>query len=153
MDNNMDRRVLMGVISGAAIMLTACSSTCGVDSGITAGTADDFAANVPTKVYFDFDKSDLSEAAKKRISAQACWLKTYSGTKVTVAGHTDVRGTAEYNLALGNSRANSTAAELENGGVEKERITTVSYGKERLEEAGTTEMEHAKNRRTETTVG
>jgi peptidoglycan-associated lipoprotein len=108
---------------------------------------------VPAKVYFDFDKSKLSEAAKKRVAAQACWLKTYSGTKVTVAGHTDVRGTVEYNAALGSARADATAKELEVGGVAGDRISTVSYGKERPEDSGTTEEAHAKNRRTETIVG
>jgi peptidoglycan-associated lipoprotein len=149
----MNRKVLIGMFATTTLLLTACSSTCGVDGNIKPGTPEDFAANVPTKVYFDFDRSDLSDAAKKRISAQACWLKTYSGARVTVEGHTDVRGTNEYNMALGSARANSTTAELESNGVTKDRITTVSYGKERLETTGTTEEEHARNRRTETIVG
>jgi peptidoglycan-associated lipoprotein len=153
MDRIMNRKVLVGLFTATAVAVTACSSTCGVDSNITAGTPEDFAANVPTKVYFDFDKFDLSDAAKKRISAQACWLRTYSGTKVTVEGHTDVRGTAEYNMALGTARANAAATALESEGVGRERINTVSYGKDRLETTGTTEAEHARNRRTETIVG
>ncbi|MDR0695200.1 MAG: OmpA family protein [Holosporales bacterium] len=149
----MDRKILVGLVSSAALVLTACSSTCGVDSGIIPGSPEDFAANVPTKVYFDFDKAKLSDAAKKRVSAQACWLKTYTNTTATVTGHTDVRGTGEYNMALGSARASATVAELVANGVQKERLTTVSYGKERVEDPGTTEEAHAKNRRTETIIG
>ncbi|MDR0942369.1 MAG: OmpA family protein [Holosporales bacterium] len=149
----MNRRVLLGLMAATPLVLAACSCTCGVDGGkAKPGSAEDFAANVPNTVYFDFDSSALSDAAKKRIDAQACWLKTYTGTKATVAGHADVRGTAEYNQALGEARANSTAKELAKNGVEKDRITTVSYGKERVVDTGTTEEAHAKNRRTETTV-
>jgi peptidoglycan-associated lipoprotein len=116
------------------------------------GSAEDFDTNVPNAVYFDFDKSSLSEAAKKRVAAQACWLKMYSGKKATVAGHTDVRGTAEYNMALGETRATAVAKELRDAGVDGSRVTTVSYGKERVIDTGTDEMDHARNRRAVTTV-
>ena len=95
----------------------------------------------------------MTDSAKKRVEAQAAWLKTYTDKNVTVEGHCDVRGTAEYNMALGEARANSTAKELQKNGVAKERVSTVSYGKERVVDSGTTEMAHAKNRRTVSVVG
>jgi peptidoglycan-associated lipoprotein len=151
------RGVLLCTLASAVVLLTACSKVCsvkGVDSGagISPGSPEDFAANVPNTVYFDFDKSSLTEAAKKRVSAQATWLKTYPDKRVTVSGHADVRGTAEYNMALGQARANSTAKELKSGGVDGSRVETVSFGKERPLTDETTEAAHAKNRRTETIV-
>ncbi|MDR2667153.1 MAG: OmpA family protein [Holosporales bacterium] len=149
----MERKVLSGLFAAAAL-LSACNCTCGVkDSSVTPGSSADFEANVPNVVYFDFDKSKLSEAAKKRVEAQVAWLKTYSGTKATVEGYTDVRGTAEYNIALGQARANEVANSLKASGIESDRLTTVSYGKERLVDTGTTELAHAKNRRAVTVVG
>lgn len=150
----MNRTQLLVTMAATAVAVSACSCTCGVDSGnIKPGTPEDFAANTPNVVYFDFDKSNLTDSAKKRVEAQAAWLKTYKDSKVTVEGHTDVRGTAEYNMALGEARANSTAKELRNQGIESERISTVSYGKERVVDSGTSEMAHAKNRRTVSVVG
>jgi peptidoglycan-associated lipoprotein len=150
------RRVLMLTLAGSAVMLAACNRTCTVDGegggNVAPGSAEDFANNIPNAVYFDFDKSNLTDSAKKRVEAQACWLKTYSGTKSSVAGHTDVRGTAEYNMALGESRANSVSKSLQASGIEGSRITTVSYGKERVVDTGTDELAHAKNRRAVTTV-
>jgi peptidoglycan-associated lipoprotein len=139
-----------------SVLLSACNNTCVVDGEkgdtITPGTPEDFSANVPNSVYFDFDKSKLSQAALDRLKAQSCWLKTYSGTKANVAGHTDVRGTSEYNMALGEARAASASRALQDLGVEGTRISTVSYGKERVIDTGTDEMSHARNRRAVTTV-
>lgn len=149
----MNRSTLLGTIAGTSLLLAACSCTCGIDGRGTPGSAEDFAANTPNVVYFEFDRSNLTDSAKKRVEAQAAWLKTYTGTNVTVEGHCDVRGTAEYNMALGEARANSTAAELRKQGVAGERISTVSYGKERVVDSGTTEAAHAKNRRTVSVVG
>ena len=149
----MNRKALLSLIASSAVVLAACSCTCGVDGNVKPGTAEDFAANTPNVVYFDFDSSKLSDSAKKRVEAQAAWLKTYTGTNVTVEGHCDVRGTAEYNMALGEARANSTAKELRNQGIAGEIVSTVSYGKERVVDTGTTEEAHAKNRRTVSVVG
>ncbi|MDR3224369.1 MAG: OmpA family protein [Holosporales bacterium] len=149
----MDRKILLATFASVAVMLAACTCPCGVDSGSsTSGSAEDFNANVPHTVYFDFDKAALSQAAKQRVVSQADWLKTYTATKVTVAGNTDSRGTSEYNMALGQKRADATAKELVDNGVGSDRVTTVSYGKERLVDTGTTEAAHAKNRRTETSL-
>lgn len=150
----MNRKFLLGAIFGIAGMMAACNNTCSVDGTgtIVPGSADDFAANIPNTVYFDFDKSNVSETAQKRVDAQACWLKTYSATTATVEGHCDSRGTAEYNMALGQQRANSVKKALEAQGIDASRLTTVSYGKERLVDTGTTEASHAANRRTVTAI-
>ncbi len=151
----MNRNLLMGSMAAVAVLVAACSCPCNVKdaAGVTPGTADDFEANVPNVVYFDFDSSKVLDSAKSRIEAQAAWLKVYTGTRANVEGHTDVRGTAEYNMALAQARANSVAKELTNLGVASDRVTTVSYGKERPVDTGTTETAHAKNRRTVTVVG
>ncbi len=148
---------VLGLISSVAIFMAACSNTCKVDGNgqngsVVPGSAEDFKTNVPDTVYFYFDSAKLSDSAKSRLKAQADWLKTYSSTKATVEGHTDVRGTAEYNMALGTSRADSAMKELVNNGVAKDRLTVVSYGKERVVDTGTTEEAHAKNRRAVTVV-
>ncbi len=145
---------LLSLLTGVVLLLGACSKTCDVEQAATIipGSAEDFRTNVPDRVYYDFDSSKLSEAAKKRLEAQACWLNTYTGVKVSVEGHTDTRGTAEYNMALGDARANAATRELMKKGVSKDRVTVVSYGKERVSDEGTTEEAHAKNRRAVTTV-
>ena len=151
----MNRTKLLSSMVAVAVVVSACSCTCSTDTagGVQPGSPEDFATNTPNVVYFDFDKSNLTSAAKQRVEAQAAWLNKYKDTKVTVEGHTDVRGTAEYNMALGEARANSTAKELRNQGVASDRISTVSYGKERVVDSGTSEMAHAKNRRAVSVVG
>ena len=111
------------------------------------GTAADFKANVPDRVHFDFDSSRILDSAKPRVDAMACWFKSFPSTKATIEGHTDSRGTEEYNLGLGARRANSLLEALGNQGLDKGRFTVVSYGKERLEDTGTSETSHARNRR------
>lgn len=149
----MNRKYLLGAMLGAGLFLAACSNVCKVETGgIAPGTPEDFKANVPDRVFFDFDSAKVTPAAMKRIEAQATWLNTYSSTKATIEGHTDSRGTAEYNLALGQSRANAAQNALEGQGIDKSRTTTVSYGKERLENLGTTEADHAQNRRAVTVI-
>ena len=146
---------LLGLIGSIAVFMAACSNTCDVDSqggAVTPGTAADFKQNVPDRVFFDFDSAKLSDAAKKRLDAQVGWFRTYSSTKATVEGHADVRGTSEYNMALGSSRANSVSEYYEKSGLDKTRFTVISYGKERPEDTGTTEEAHAKNRRSVTIV-
>lgn len=150
----MNRTSLLTLIAAAGLM-AACSKTCEVDGqsgSITPGTAEDFKTNVPDRIFFDFDSSKVLDSAQKRLDAQACWLKTYPSTKVTVEGHTDSRGTAEYNMGLSASRANATVDALAKLGVDKDRVSVVSYGKERLDDLGTTEEAHAKNRRAVTVV-
>ncbi len=101
-------------------------------------------------VYFDFDKSDLRQDARDALSKNAeTLLKSVTGSKVQVAGHCDERGSDEYNLALGDRRAKSVAKYLTNLGVTADRITTISYGKEKPAVQGHDEASWSKNRRAE----
>ncbi len=102
---------------------------------------------VQDRVFFDYNSSDLSEEAKKILDVQAQWLKSDPSIKITIEGHCDERGTREYNIALGDRRANSAKSYLVKNGVEAARIKTVSYGKERLAYFGTDEVTVSKNRR------
>jgi peptidoglycan-associated lipoprotein len=98
-------------------------------------------------VYFAFDKSELDAAATATLDANAEWLNANPSVDVTVEGNCDQRGTREYNLALGQRRANSVAGYLEKHGVAASRIKTVSFGKERPVCKGTGEACWAQNRR------
>jgi peptidoglycan-associated lipoprotein len=104
--------------------------------------------NSPLKpAFFSYDSDDLDDAAKKALDADAGILKTYGTWVVTIEGHCDERGTAEYNLALGDRRALSAKNYLVSLGVEASRIRTVSYGKEFPFDAAHDESAYSKNRR------
>jgi peptidoglycan-associated lipoprotein len=108
----------------------------------------EFAANANLKdVYFDFDKYDIRPEAARILDANATWLKANPGNLVLIEGHCDERGTAEYNLALGERRAKSTMNYLVGQGVAASRITVISYGKERPLCTEKTEACWAMNRR------
>jgi peptidoglycan-associated lipoprotein len=100
-----------------------------------AATATHAAGNALAKgvkdVYFDFDRYDLRPADLATLQTDADFLSAHGGDKVTIAGHCDERGSEEYNLALGVSRANAVSAKLESLGVASQRLKTVSYGKEK----------------------
>ncbi|MBN2779669.1 MAG: peptidoglycan-associated lipoprotein Pal [Alphaproteobacteria bacterium] len=137
-------------------MLAACagdSTSLGdpVD-GVTPGTAEDFAARVGAKVYFDFNMYDLKQEAQDKLSVQAEWLNMYKDVNVTVEGHCDERGTNAYNQGLGSRRANAVKDFLMERGVEASRIKTVSYGETRPEVAEHNEEAWAMNRRSITVV-
>jgi peptidoglycan-associated lipoprotein len=101
-------------------------------------------------VYFDFDKSDLRQDARNVLSKNAeILLKSKQGAKVKVEGHCDERGSAEYNLALGERRAKSALHYLLTLGVQADRLSIISYGKEKPAVQGTDEAAWAKNRRAE----
>ncbi len=101
-------------------------------------------------VYFDFDKSDLRQDARDALSKNAeALLKQVADAKVKIAGHCDERGSDEYNLALGDRRAKSVAKYLETLGVKADRITTISFGKEKPAVDGHDEAAWSKNRRAE----
>ncbi|MGE5413478.1 MAG: peptidoglycan-associated lipoprotein Pal [Syntrophomonadaceae bacterium] len=84
-----------------------------------------------TDAYFDFDQSDLREDARSTLSTDAQWLKKHPSVQVLIEGHCDERGTAAYNLALGDRRANAAKEYLVSLGIDASRIRTISYGKER----------------------
>lgn len=107
---------------------------------------------VQDRVFFTYDSSDVNEEAKKILDVQVAWLKSDPSIKITIEGHCDERGTREYNIALGEKRANSAKKYLVSNGVEAGRIKTVSYGKERPAFFGATEEIFNKNRRAVTVV-
>ncbi len=101
------------------------------------------------RVYYDFDSSSLTGAARSSLSKNAGVMKEHSDLKVEIQGHCDERGTTEYNLALGNRRAASAKSYLVDQGISPSRLTTISYGEERPLERGSTESAWAANRRAE----
>jgi peptidoglycan-associated lipoprotein len=143
----------------AATLLTACD--CAQDDTATAsgqggsalsqgavapGTAADFVANVGDRVFFDLDKSTVRAEGSEAIKRQGEWLKKYPNMTVTVAGHCDERGTTEYNLALGERRANAAKEMLIAQGIDAARVKVVSFGKERPVAEGHTEEAYQQNR-------
>jgi len=100
-------------------------------------------------IYFDFDKALLKDNSKATLKKHADWLKANNAVNITIAGNCDERGTAEYNLALGQRRADAAAKYLTTLGVAKNRVKTVSYGKEKPLDPGHNEEAWAKNRRDE----
>ncbi|MGQ0526910.1 MAG: peptidoglycan-associated lipoprotein Pal [Alphaproteobacteria bacterium] len=116
------------------------------------GSAQDFITNVGDRVLFGYDRYDLSPEGQQILDRQAAWLNQYPNLNITVEGHADERGTREYNLALGERRANSTKNYLVARGVAAGRLNTVSYGKERPAVTGSNESSWAENRRTVTAV-
>ncbi|MDD2839647.1 MAG: peptidoglycan-associated lipoprotein Pal [Rickettsiales bacterium] len=102
--------------------------------------------SVPDRVYFDFDKYNISNESADILKLQAEWLKSDTNINVVIEGHCDERGTREYNLALGERRATAVKKYLVKQGVAISRIKTISYGKERPIFVGSGEAVWAKNR-------
>jgi peptidoglycan-associated lipoprotein len=119
---------------------------------VTAGSPEDFLVNVGDRVFYGFDRYDLTAAARATLERQAEWLQRYSNRRIVIEGHADERGTREYNLALGERRANAAKNYLVAVGVSPSRITTISYGKEQPAVLGATEAAWAQNRRGVTVV-
>lgn len=107
---------------------------------------------VKDRVFFAYDSSALSEESKKILNVQSQWLNSDKSIKITIEGHCDERGTREYNIALGERRANATKDYLVSKGVNPERISIVSYGKERPAFFGSSPEVMAKNRRAVTVI-
>ena len=118
------------------------------DDAISAASLDDLNKNSPLKpAFFDLDSSDLTASAQRALDENAALLKRYASWSITVEGHCDERGTAEYNLALGERRAIAARAYLVSLGIPADRLRTVSYGKEFPFDPGHDESAFAKNRR------
>lgn len=115
--------------------------------GIRAGSSDDLIINVGDRVFFEFASHELSGDSQEQLQAQAAWLKQYSNVSITVEGHCDERGTREYNIALGERRAQTMKNYLIGLGVSANRLSTLSYGKERPAVLGSNESAWAQNRR------
>ena len=148
---------LLGAFAAIAL-LAACSNTdenaaaTGAGGTIRPGTQEDLVANVGDRVFFDFDSSVVRADQRPVLQRQAQWMGTHSAVRVQVEGHADERGTREYNLALGQRRANAARDALVASGVNGSRITTISYGKDRPAALGSDEASWAQNRRAVTVV-
>ena len=168
------RKVLL--LSIAAVALSACSTTS--DESLTSadrqdiqgdsmydtdiqrdvldgpepGSQQDLVVNVGDRVFFGYDRYDLNAEARRTLELQSEWLKRFPNINITISGHADERGTREYNLALGERRANSVRSYLVALGVSPNRITTVSFGKEQPAVLGSNAESWAQNRRSVTEV-
>jgi peptidoglycan-associated lipoprotein len=151
------------VVLSAVFLLSACdsapngSSSQSGKNGVTGnaphdGSAADLAQNVGDRVFFAYDSAVISSDGQKTLEAQAAWLKKYSSVNVTVEGHCDERGTREYNLALGERRAAAAKKYLVGLGVAANRLSTISYGKERPAVVGEDESAWSQNRRAVTVL-
>ncbi len=123
------------------------------DGAITPGSNADFQRSVTSNtVLFGLDQYDIDPAARAILDNQAQWLARYPNVRITIEGHCDERGTREYNLALGDRRANAAKNYLAARGVAASRITTISYGSERPAATGSDDAAWAQNRRAVTVV-
>ena len=122
-------------------------------SGPTPGSRADLIAQAGSDtIHFDTDSSDISADDQAVLTKQAAWLAKYPNVNATIEGHCDERGTREYNLALGDRRANAAKNFLVNAGVAASRLSVISYGKERPVATGSDEASWAQNRRAVTVV-
>ncbi len=142
--------------TGTASGQGAAGSSSSVDQG-AAGTATRplstiLTVDVGDRVFFGFDKYSLKAKARQTLERQATFLKNNPGVKVMLQGHADERGTREYNLALGDRRANSAKDYLIALGIDPNRVTIISYGKERPAVAGSNEAAWSQNRRAVTII-
>jgi peptidoglycan-associated lipoprotein len=141
----------------ACIVLTACATQKKITSGQLQGdvyTGSDsveyLASGVPDRVFFATNETVLTTASRETLRKQAAWLRKNSDINVVLEGHADERGTREYNLALGERRANSAKDYLMTYGISSDRISVLSYGKERPVDSGSNPLAWSKNRRSVT---
>lgn len=149
----------LGIASIA--LLAACSNTDSSSTGtgagagagnIRPGSQEDLVANVGDRVFFDYDRSNVRADQRPVLQRQAEWMGRYPEVRVQIEGNADERGTREYNLAIGQRRANATRDVLAAGGVDPSRISTISYGKDQPASLGSDESSWAQNRRAVTVV-
>lgn len=122
------------------------------EPGVIAGTNADFVQQMAGQdvIYFDTDRFNIDDIDASALQSQAQWLAKYPNKRITIEGHADERGTREYNLALGERRANAAKNYLDSIGINASRITIISYGKERPAALGSDESSWARNRRAAT---
>jgi peptidoglycan-associated lipoprotein len=157
------------LLAGALLLLAACSSPppppgppvaggpggpggTGAPGAVAPGSQQDLAQSAGDRVFFAFDRSDITPESQQTLQRQAEWLQRYPNVTVTIEGHCDERGTREYNLALGERRANAAKQVLIAAGVSPSRVSTISYGKDRPVVPGSNEEAWAQNRVAITTV-
>jgi peptidoglycan-associated lipoprotein len=147
---------VLGAVA-ALLMAAACSSTPGPEgatASVAPGTPGHFQQVAGDRVYFETDQSSLRPDARATLDKQAAWLKQYGDRypTITIEGHADERGTREYNLALGDRRANTVRTYLIAQGIPAAKLRTISYGKERPEVVGSDEGAWSRNRRAVTVL-
>lgn len=120
-----------------------------VEKPITADKAGSDSGDIPGlyTIHFEYDQARLTEDAKKQLSENAEWIKNSDSATIQIEGHTDSRGTVEYNLALGERRAKSVKAYLQGLGVDAKRLAIISYGEEVPLDSTETQTAWDKNRR------
>ncbi len=123
-----------------------------VPTGPSAGSKADFAVKATDRVYFDYDAYNLDSDDQRSLAAQIAWLKQFPSTRVEVQGHADERGTRDYNIALGERRAQSVKSFLVAQGISESRIQTISFGKDKPLDMGRDEAAWARNRNSYTNV-
>ena len=153
--NKIFKNVFLAVVLG--LVLSACAQQVKkVDSQIQGDvytgtdTVEYLAAGVPDRVFFATNESVLTTKSRDTLRKQAAWLRKNSSINIVIEGHADERGTREYNLALGERRANAAKDYLMTYGISSDRITVLSYGKERPVDSGSTPLAWSKNRRSVT---
>ena len=141
----------------ASLVLSACATQVKKTSGQMQGdvytgtdTVKELAKGVPDRVFFGTNETILTTASRDTLRKQAAWLRKNSSVNVVLEGHADERGTREYNLALGERRANSAKDYLMTYGISSNRISVTSYGKERPVDSGSNPLAWSKNRRSVT---
>ena len=137
------------------LLLSACSTakkSADIDGDVYTGkeTVEYLASGVPDRVFFATNKSSLTTASRATLRKQATFLRKNKNLNVTIEGHADERGTREYNLALGERRANAAKDYLMTYGISSDRISVLSYGKERPVDSGSNPLAWSKNRRSVT---
>ena len=138
------------VLTACATKKTSTSSMSGQMQGDTytgTDTVKELAKGVPDRVFFATNETVLTTASRETLRKQAAWLRKNSDINIVLEGHADERGTREYNLALGERRANSAKDYLMTYGVSSNRISVLSYGKERPVDSGSNPLAWSKNRR------
>ncbi len=174
------RSFSLSLLAGAAMLATACASnpppeptpppaptvveapkppvaptpiaSTPTPAGPAAGSKADFTAKATDRVYFDYDQYNLDDDDRRALATQVSWLKQYPSTRVEVQGHADERGTRDYNIALGDRRAQAVSSYLQAQGVAATRIQTISFGKDKPLDPGHDEAAWARNRNSYTNV-
>ncbi|RPG98714.1 MAG: peptidoglycan-associated lipoprotein Pal [Candidatus Pelagibacter sp. TMED106] len=139
----------------ASLVLSACATkkvTTQMQGDVYTGTdtVEYLASGVPDRVFFATNETVLTTASRETLRKQAAWLRKNADVNVVLEGHADERGTREYNLALGERRANSAKDYLMTYGISSSRISVLSYGKERPVDSGSSPLAWSKNRRSVT---
>ena len=142
------------IVSFATFALSACSTAkkSGIEGDVYTGkdTIEFLASGVPDRVFFATNKSSLTTAARETLRKQATYLRKNKKLNVTIEGHADERGTREFNLALGERRANAARDYLMTYGISGKRISTISYGKEKPVNPASSPLAWSQNRRSVT---